>query len=82
MSLQYLAPISASSLSEYYRNIGYQSFIVYDDLSLHAIAYRQLSLSLGTSCLNLFRGFGSIACLPVIETLSNDLSAYIATNVI
>ena len=35
-----------------------------------------------TCCLNLFRVFGSIACLPVIETLSNDLSAYIATNVI
>lgn len=35
------------------------------------------------SCgLNLSQGYGSIACLPIIETLSNDLSAYVATNVI
>ena len=35
------------------------------------------------SCgLNLASGYGSIACLPIIETLSNDLSAYVATNVI
>ena len=30
----------------------------------------------------LLRGFGSVASLPIIETLSNDLSAYIAMNVI
>lgn len=35
------------------------------------------------SCgLSLYQGYGSIACLPIIETLSNDLSAYVATNVI
>jgi F-type H+-transporting ATPase subunit alpha len=35
------------------------------------------------SCgLNLANGFGAIACLPIIETLSNDFSAYVATNVI
>lgn len=35
------------------------------------------------SCsLNLCYGYGSVACLPIIETLGNDLSAYVATNVI
>jgi len=35
------------------------------------------------SCgLNLCYGLGAIACLPIIETLGNDLSAYVATNVI
>jgi len=35
------------------------------------------------SCgLNLHEGYGSVACLPIIETLGNDLSAYVATNVI
>ena len=33
-------------------------------------------------CLSNFLGLGTLLCLPVIETLSNDLSAYIATNVI
>ena len=33
-------------------------------------------------CLNFYAGSGTLACLPVIETLSNDLSAYVATNVI
>lgn len=33
-------------------------------------------------CLSLATGFGTLMSLPIIETLSNDLSAYIATNVV
>jgi len=41
------------------------------------------NVQLERSCgLNLHEGYGSVACLPIIETLGNDLSAYVATNVI
>ena len=44
--LQYLAPYSGCSMGEYYRDSGRHALIIYDDLSKHAVAYRQLSLLL------------------------------------
>lgn len=44
--LQYLAPYSGASIGEYFRDNGMHALIVYDDLSKHAWAYRQVSLLL------------------------------------
>ncbi|KKQ32622.1 MAG: ATP synthase subunit alpha [candidate division TM6 bacterium GW2011_GWF2_37_49] len=43
---QYLAPYSGCTIGEYFMNQGKDVLIVYDDLSKHAIAYRELSLLL------------------------------------
>ncbi|MBN2572670.1 MAG: F0F1 ATP synthase subunit alpha [Ignavibacteriales bacterium] len=44
--LQYIAPYSGATLGEYFRDNGQHSLIIYDDLSKHAVAYRELSLLL------------------------------------
>ncbi len=44
--LQFLAPYSGAAIGEYFRDSGRHALIVYDDLSKHAVAYRQLSLLL------------------------------------
>jgi F-type H+-transporting ATPase subunit alpha len=44
--LQYLAPFSGCSIGEYFRDTGRHALAVYDDLSKHAVAYRQISLLL------------------------------------
>jgi F-type H+-transporting ATPase subunit alpha len=44
--LQYLAPYSGAAIGEYFRDSGRHALIVYDDLSKHAWAYRQVSLLL------------------------------------
>jgi len=44
--LQFLAPYAGCALGEYYRDNGKHAVCFYDDLSKHAIAYRQLSLLL------------------------------------
>ncbi len=43
---QYIAPYSGCSIGEYFRNIGEDVLIIYDDLSKHANSYRQISLLL------------------------------------
>lgn len=43
---QYLAPYAGCAMGEYFRDNGQHALIVYDDLSKHAVAYRQLSLLL------------------------------------
>ncbi|HHJ63286.1 MAG TPA: F0F1 ATP synthase subunit alpha [Aquifex aeolicus] len=43
-SLQYLAPFVGCTIGEYFRDTGRHALVVYDDLSKHAEAYRQLSL--------------------------------------
>ena len=43
---QFLAPYSACALAEYFASKGRDVFVVFDDLSKHAWAYRQLSLLL------------------------------------
>ncbi len=44
--LQYLAPYTACAMGEYFRDNGMHALIIYDDLSKHAVAYRQMSLLL------------------------------------
>ena len=44
--LQFLAPYSGATLGEFFRDSGRHALVVYDDLSKHAVAYRQLSLLL------------------------------------
>ncbi|MDZ4248405.1 MAG: F0F1 ATP synthase subunit alpha, partial [Patescibacteria group bacterium] len=43
---QYLAPYAGATMGEYFRDNGQDALIVYDDLSKHASAYRELSLLL------------------------------------
>lgn len=45
-SLQYLAPYSGAAMGEYFRDNSQHALITYDDLSKHAVAYRQMSLLL------------------------------------
>ncbi|MDE5284657.1 MAG: F0F1 ATP synthase subunit alpha, partial [Candidatus Blochmannia sp. A2] len=114
-TLQYLAPYSGCSMGEYFRNQGRDALIVYDDLSKHAVAYRQISLLLRrppgreafpgdifylhsrllerASCITekcvqvythnkVVNKTGSLTALPIIETQSGDVSAFVPTNVI
>src|SRR3989338_4000854 len=45
-SLQYLAPYAGAAIGEWFRDNKQHALIIYDDLSKHAVAYRQLSLLL------------------------------------
>ncbi len=45
-SMQYISPYTACAMGEYFRDNGMHAMIVYDDLSKHAVAYRQMSLLL------------------------------------
>ena len=45
-SLQYIAPFSGAAMSEYFMYNGKDVLIIYDDLSKHAVAYREISLLL------------------------------------
>ncbi len=103
-SLQYIAPYSACAIAEYFMGKGKDVLVIYDDLTKHAWAYRQISLILRRpagreaypgdvfylhsrllerACrIDPKYGGGSITALPIIETLENDVSAYIPTNVI
>ncbi len=102
--LLYIAPYAGCAMAEYFLDKGEDVLVVYDDLSKHAVSYREVSLLLRRppgreaypgdvfylhsrllerSCrLNKDFGGGSITALPIIETQSGDVSAYIPTNVI
>ncbi len=45
-ALQYLAPFAGAAIGEFFMDSGRDALIIYDDLSKHAVAYRQLSLLL------------------------------------
>ena len=103
-ALAYIAPYTGVSIAEYFMDQGKDVLIIYDDLSKHAVAYREISLLLRRppgreafpgdvfylhsrllerACRrNKEYGGGSITALPIIETQSGDVSAYIPTNVI
>ena len=103
-ALSYIAPYTGVSIAEYFMDQGKDVLIIYDDLSKHAVAYREISLLLRRppgreafpgdvfylhsrllerACRrNKEYGGGSITALPIIETQSGDVSAYIPTNVI
>jgi len=102
--LTYIAPYAATSIAEHFMEAGRDVLIVYDDLTHHARAYRELSLLLRrppgreafpgdifyihsrllerSTHLNQERGGGSLTALPIIETESQNISAYIPTNLI
>jgi F-type H+-transporting ATPase subunit alpha len=44
--MQYLAAYAGCAMGEYFRDNGQHALVIYDDLSKHAVAYRQLSLLL------------------------------------
>lgn len=100
----YLAPYAGCTIGEYFRDKGKDALVIYDDLSKHAVSYRQISLVLRrppgreaypgdvfylhsrllerAAKLSKEQGGGSLTALPIIETQSGDISAYIPTNVI
>ena len=102
--LQFMAPYAGCAIGEEFMWQGRSALIVYDDLSKHAWAYRQLSLLLRrppgreaypgdvfylhsrllerAARLDDPNGGGSLTALPIIETQTGDVSAYIPTNVI
>ncbi|RMG56577.1 MAG: F0F1 ATP synthase subunit alpha [Acidobacteria bacterium] len=45
-AMQYLAPYAGCAMGEYFRDRGQHALIIYDDLSKHAAAYREISLLL------------------------------------
>lgn len=44
--MQYLAPYAATAIGEFFRDSGRHALVIYDDLSKHAVAYREISLLL------------------------------------
>jgi F-type H+-transporting ATPase subunit alpha len=98
---QYLAPYSATTIGEYFRDQQKDVLIIYDDLSNHAIAYREMSLLLRRApgreaypgdvfylhsrllerAGKLASG-GSITALPIVQIQSDDITAYVPTNLI
>ncbi|MEN8223483.1 MAG: F0F1 ATP synthase subunit alpha [Acidobacteriota bacterium] len=45
-ALQYIAPFAGCAMGEYFMNNGKHALLIYDDLSKHAVAYREISLLL------------------------------------
>ncbi len=45
-ALQFLAPFAGAAIGEYFMEKGKDALVIYDDLSKHAVAYRQMSLLL------------------------------------
>src|SRR5438445_121686 len=44
--MQFVSPYAGAAMGEYFRDLGRHALIIYDDLSKHAVAYRQTSLLL------------------------------------
>ncbi len=101
---QYLAPYVGCTIGEYFRDRGDDALVVYDDLTKHAKAYREISLLLErppgreaypgdifyihatllerAAKLSKENKGGSLTALPIVETLENDITAFIPTNLI
>ena len=113
IAMHYLAPYSACSLAEFFMRQGEDVLIIYDDLTKHAWAHRQISLlikrnpgresypgdifflhsrlleratSVSAEYVERMSGVtnktGSITALPILETQSGDLTAFIPTNIV
>ncbi len=102
--VQHIAPFAATTMAEYFMEQGRDVLIVYDDLTRHARAYRELSLLLRrppgreaypgdifyvhsrllerATQLRKEYGGGSLTALPIAETQSQNIAAYIPTNLI
>lgn len=98
---QYLAPYVGCAIGEYFRDQGQDALIVYDDLSNHAVSYREMSLLMrrppGREAYpgdvfylhsrlleragKTITG-GSLTALPIVQIQSDDITAYIPTNLI
>lgn len=98
---QYLAPYVGCTIGEYFRDQGHDALIIYDDLSNHAIAFREMSLLMRRApgreaypgdvfylhsrllerAGKLANG-GSLTALPIVQIQSDDITAYIPTNLI
>ncbi|KAL5555594.1 hypothetical protein UlMin_037830 [Ulmus minor] len=76
-TLQYLAPYTGAALAEYFMYREQHTLIIYDDPSKQAQAYRRIAAKTSSSF-----GEGSMTVLPIVETQSGDVSAYIPTNII
>lgn len=104
-ALHYLAPFSGITIAEYFRDQGKNVIVVFDDLTTHAKAYREISLLLkrppGREAYpgdifhlhaTLMERAGkvitkngkeaSISAFPVVQTIENDISGYIQTNIL
>ena len=44
--MRYYAPFAGAAIGEYFRDTGRDALVIYDDLSKHAVAYREISLIL------------------------------------
>ena len=81
-AMQYLAPYAGCAIAEYLMDKGQDVLIVFDDLSKHAVAYRQVSLILRRpSGREAYPGDVFYLHSRLLER-SADVSAYIPTNVI
>jgi len=98
---QYLAPYVGCTIGEYFRDQGHDALVIYDDLTNHAVAFREMSLLLrrapGREAFpgdvfylhsrlleragKLAKG-GSLTALPIAQVQSDDITAYIPTNLI
>lgn len=98
---RYLAPYVGCTLGEYFRDKGQDALVIYDDLSNHAVAYREMSLLMRRSpgreaypgdvfylhsrllerAGKLAKG-GTLTALPIVQIQSDDITAYIPTNLI
>jgi len=98
---RYLAPYVGCTIAEYFKDQKRDVLIVYDTLSNHAIAYREMSLLMRRAPgreaypgdifylhsrllerAGKFIAGGSITALPIAEIQSDDITAYIPTNLI
>ncbi len=102
--LRYITPYAATSIAEYFTYKGKKTLIIYDDLTSHAGAYRELSLLLRrppgreaypgdifyihakllerATHLSEALGGGSMTAIPIATTKTQDIAAYIPTNLI
>jgi F-type H+-transporting ATPase subunit alpha len=103
-AFRHIVPYTACTMAEEFMSQGRHALVIYDDLSKHAVTYREISALLKrpigreaypgdifyihsrllerAAKLRDDLGGGSLTAIPIVETLSGDISALIPTNVI